>query len=101
MSDETGRKPINLSVFKQTKDDWYPSFKIAGDVRYSDLVSVSYIELFPSGEWRVCVWGQDDMGVELDFPPHKRIEAWDVFISIIEKEYVEISFLESLGFYSA
>ena len=50
MSDETGRKPINLSVFKQTKDDWYPSFKIAGDVRYSDLVSVSYIELFPSGE---------------------------------------------------
>lgn len=101
MSDVTGQKPINLKVFKQTKDDWYPSFKIAGDVRYADLVLVSYIELVPSGEWRVCVWGQDDMGVELDFPPYERVKAWDVFISIIEKEYVEYAYIKSLGFYSA
>ena len=98
---KASKKPISISVFKSTKDDWYPSFKIEGDARYDDLVSVSYLELVPSGEWRVCVWGADDMGVELDFLPHERIKAWDVFISIIEKEYVEYSFLKSIGFYSA
>lgn len=101
MKEKIGQKPIRLSVFKETKDDWYPSFKISDDLRYEGLVEVSYIELVPSGEWRVCVWGKDDMGMEYDYPPHERIKAWNVFISIIEKEYVEYSFIKSLGFYGA
>jgi len=50
--------------FKKTTDDWCPNFK-------DDLVSVT---LFKHSQWpasptdidRVCVWGNDDCGMEYD-----------------------------------
>ena len=94
-------KKIRVSVFKETTDDWCPSFEIKGDARYKyHLVEVSYLEL-SDGMWRVCVWGQDDMGMERDFEPHERVKAWEVFISIIEQQYVSYDFIKNLGFYGA
>lgn len=93
-------KKITVSVFKETEDNWYPSFEIKGDARYKYLVEVSYLEL-SDGMWRVCVWGQDDMGMERDFEPYERMKAWEVFISIIEQHYVSYNFIKDLGFYGA
>ena len=93
----TGQKPINISMFKETEEDWYPSFKIERDVRYKGLVKVSFIELIPSHEWRVCVWGQDDDGCEIDFPPRERLDAWEIFISLISEKYITHNFLKKCG----
>ena len=63
----TGQKHINISVYKETLDEWYPSFQIRN--RHIDpeqetkLVNVSFIHLI-TGQWRVCVWGADDYGLE-------------------------------------
>ncbi|MCA9495832.1 MAG: hypothetical protein KC589_02730 [Nanoarchaeota archaeon] len=54
-----------IDVFKKTSDDWYPNYP-------NDMVKVSFLKLpnilqNSDDEWRVCVWGNDDFGLERDF----------------------------------
>lgn len=91
-----------VDVFKKTNDDWYPSFEMGGE----KLVEVSFIQLtpwLPAEEriWRVCVWGNDDCGMERDFNPNEENLAWTTFLNVIGEEYVDMKFLSSLGFVSA
>lgn len=70
------------------------------------LVEVSFIRLtpwLPAEEriWRVCVWGNDDYGMERDFNPNEENLAWSIFLNVIGEEYVDMKFLLSLGFVSA
>ncbi len=91
-----------VDVFKKTNDDWYPAFEMGGE----KLVEVSFIQLTPwlpaeERVWRVCVWGNDDCGMERDFSPNEENLAWSIFINVIGEEYVDMKFLLSLGFVSA
>ena len=91
-----------VDVFKKTNDDWYPAFDMGGE----KLVEVSFIQLTPwlpeeEREWRVCVWGNDDCGMERDFAPNEENLAWTTFLNVIGEEYVDMKFLLSLGFVSA
>ena len=95
-----GQKHIRISVFKETEDNWYPPHELVTDARYKYLVEVSYVEL-DNGEWRVCCWGKDDLGLEIDFGQHERMKAWEVFIKILEQKYVSIDFCKSLGMVEA
>ena len=92
----TGQKRIKISVFKRTKDSWYPSYLIRNDYipreEETSLVEVSFIHLI-TGEWRVCAWGSDDMGLERDYPEDEMMFAWSVFQIIIKMEYVSQEFL--------
>lgn len=101
MKEKTGQKPIRCEVFKETKEDWYPAYKIEHDLRYEGFVMVAFLELVPSGEWRVCIWGQDDYGLERDFPPHERMKAWEVFVDIISAEYVTHDLAKKWRMYGA
>ncbi len=61
---------MRTSFFKETEDDWYGNYKIADDARHVDkkYVEVKLLSLGPSHtEFRVCVWGNDDCGMERDF----------------------------------
>jgi hypothetical protein len=90
-----------ISVFKETNDDWCGNYRIVGDMRVSDLVHVSFLELSwdAASLWRVCVWGNDDLGLELDFS--SRNEAFDTFLKVISWPYVSQKSLRDIGFVGA
>jgi len=58
-----------------TTENWYPS--IDGKVRVRLL-------LLSTDQWRVCVWGNDDFGMERDFPHVERQEAKVLFERITD-----------------
>lgn len=87
------------SCFKLTQDDWYPSYQLAhhhNGVQQPKLVIVSFLQLPFSGEYRVCVWGDDDTGMERDFTDKK--EAERCFNTLLTKRHVNKKGLDSLGF---
>jgi hypothetical protein len=89
---------MRVEVFKRTQDDWYGNYKVVGDQRVSDLVEVTFMNLLPTG-WRVCVWGNDDFGLECDF--ESEAEAWNIFLQVIGQEFVNQQALRDLGFIAA
>jgi len=92
---------LNCSVFKTTSDDWYPSYKLSNwykGVQNKKLVEVSFIRL-SIGEWLVCVWGNDDYGLEKEFSTE--VVAWSTFLEIIGLEDVTIDAVLEKGFIGA
>lgn len=73
-----------VRVFKQTSDDWFPSYQIDDNL---NLVQVSFIP-FDDNTYSVCACGGDDFGLEKDFVNEK--EAWQCFIEIIGMNDVTI-----------
>lgn len=55
-------------VDRPTSDDWHPN-------RPDGTVRISFMEL-STRQWRVCVWGGDDCGMERDFNAEDREAAW-------------------------
>jgi hypothetical protein len=99
---ETHRGYGRSSVFKVTADEWYPSYQLT---RYHDgiyqqrLVEVSFVPLISSGGgYRVCAWGGDDFGLERDYPQEDAMEAWEMYVKVIEQAVVNVIFLEQNGF---
>lgn len=79
---------LEKEIFKKTTDEWYPNFP-------NDEVEVSFLYL-NDGTFRVCVWGNDDFGMELDF--ESLIEAEDIFDKILDMDIVNKQDLYNLGF---
>lgn len=89
-------------AYKQTSEDWYPSLVLDADVK---LLRVSLIELLGGG-WRVCVWGDDDFGMEKDFDVLPNyccaLESSRMcYYSVMSLEDVTIEELRRLGFVQA
>lgn len=94
-----------INVFKRTTDNWYGNYKVQDDARVSDLVEVSFTKTGPDpknhqGDFRVCVWGNDDCGQEKDFADDEEL-AWNCFLQVIGMEDVTMSKLKILGFVAA
>ena len=91
-----------IQVYKKTNEDWYGNYEIKdGD----SLVKVSLTQTGPDpknykGEFRVCVWGNDDCGMELDFGADET-KALNCFLQVIGTGCVSRDHLISLGFISA
>jgi hypothetical protein len=105
LESSTGECIMDIDVFKRTTDDWYGNYKIQSDARVSDVVEVSFTTTGPNpkqhqGEFRVCVWGNDDCGMEKDFADDEEL-AWNCFFQVIGLDYVNKDSLRSLGFVSA
>lgn len=87
-------------VFKNTSDDWYPSYLLNDDTK---LVKVSFTQtgLNPpiNGKWRVCVWGADDCGMEKDFTSEQ--EALFCFLDLIALSNITFEELSTREFISA
>ena len=95
---------MKMTVFKRTQDDWYGSYKLAESFTGDMLVKVSFTQTGPDpelglGKWRVCVWGNDDCGMERDFDHDG--DALHLFYHIISWTYVNKDQLSNLGFISA
>ena len=89
-------------VFKLTDDDWSPSHYL-GDYYMGQkpmtvkLVEVSVLELV-DGCFRVCVWGNDDLGMERDFMPYEHSLAQKMFHDVVALDRVNKDKLEEWGF---
>ena len=92
---------MRTSVFKLTQDDWHGSYKLDSWHKGQEnpmLVNVSFMPL-TDGKWRVCVWGNDDCGMERDFPEEKT--AWNMFLQILDWEFVSMHQLNQNEFVAA
>lgn len=94
---------MRVDVYKETKDDWYPEFQLTDGTK---LVRVSFTQTGPdpkkfNGEWRVCVWGDDDCGMERDYQGDQETECWNMFLEVIGLKTVDVGILKKLGFVSA
>ena len=90
-----------MRVFKLTSDDWCPAYKIAGyhkGVKGPKLVEVSHFKL-TNGEYRVCVWGADDCG--MDFDTKSGAKALRIFLNVISWDDVTKAALKEVGFIPA
>ena len=100
---------MEVRVFKNTSDQWYPSYYLGNwyngvQPGGSMVVEVSFLQTGPAdtkSDWRVCVWGADDCGMEKDFDQTKEAEAWLCFLEVIGLEDVTRTKLMELGFVSA
>lgn len=99
---------MRVDVFKRTSDDWYPSYELAQwnkGIEHQKLVEVSFLQTGPKpkpligGEWRVCIWGGDDCGMERDFADEK--VAWCCFLEVIGLNDVTMAALKERGFVGA
>lgn len=69
-----------------TADDWCPNYNVFGEPdRDGDMVKVSLIHMGLYNQktkeidftgWRVCVWGADDYGMEIDVETRQQGEMW-------------------------
>lgn len=86
-----------IDVFKETKEDWAPSFIMGARTK---LLRVRFSEIiWNEPTWRVSVWGADDFGMEHDFSNES--EAMDMFMVVIKMQYIEENKLRELGFINA
>lgn len=91
--------------YKEVSDDWYPNWKITTENYpekfHGDVVKVSVFPLQSSTNlWRICVWGADDMGMELDSENRNVVEAFYILIANQEGP-ISAEWLSSLGFVRA
>ncbi len=96
-------KPKKLTTFKSTTDNWYLNF-------LNDRVEVSLFlnerDIGSDGSsyiWhRVCVWGEDDMGMEKDFFGKETGEqAESLYNQIINLPEVNRDDMKALGLVDA
>jgi hypothetical protein len=84
-----------VEEYKSTSDDWYPNFD-------GDLVRVTlYLcTTYQNKVWhRVCVWGADDCGMEIDFHgADKAIDALRKFHEVLMMTKVSQTHLLEIGF---
>jgi len=98
------RKYYEEHKMKPTRDNWCPNFP-------NNQVSVSiYLNMGATddkddegiGIWhRVCVWGSDDCGMEIDFTEHQEEDALNVYAKVMNLDFVDFAHVKSLGFKGA
>ncbi len=95
-------------VFKKTDGDWYPAYKLGSwhegrPPGLTRLVKVSLI-LYADGSARVCAWGGDDYGLELDYDNGNNdalVRATREFGEIMFQDLIDPPWLIGRGFKEA
>ena len=101
--------PSQVSVFKETTDNWCGSYTLKAHPENRMLVLVSF---YNNTSWktdlgsednfvRVCAWGNDDAGLEKDFTSKDIGTAWKTFMDVVSMKKVNMRDLIKLGFVSA
>ncbi len=82
------------TFYKKTEDDWFPSYEI----EYQGILKLVGISCSqrPDGKIVILVYGSDDFG--MIFEPENLDEAEQMINKIIGVKFVNIVWLEDLGF---
>lgn len=94
-------KPERKTTMMPTLDEWCPNHKLENHPSgLTEGVQVSFIELMPFRNnpklWRVCVWGNDDLGMERDY--ESRTDALAMYNQVIALDTVDKHELTTFGF---
>ena len=87
------KKPCAITLIQKlirTHEDWYPTI--------NQTVRASLIRL-STCEWRVCVWGGDDFGLEKDFPSVDRQAAKKLYKKLVD--FTSQADMKRYGMYNA
>lgn len=95
------KKPhFRTDVVKFTDDDWYGNYSIMHKGVMTKTVQVTYVPLALDQDakrlFRVCVWGNDDFGLERDY--EDRRAARRAFSKIVDMYRVNKNELKDMGF---
>ena len=99
--------PERHSMMMPTLDDWSPCHVLENHPSgITTGVKVSFIELRPwtmrgriyARQWRVCIWGNDDLGMERDYPDDEEAAARAMYDAILLWETVDRYELVEHGF---
>jgi hypothetical protein len=96
---------LRAKAFKLTDDNWHDNYTLAESSNYLEnrtrLVEVSLLSLGPklTDQTRVCVWGNDDCGMERDFD--NQADATTCFMDVLTQPVVNKKWLKSIGFWPA
>ena len=91
---------MKIQAFIEVKEDWYGNFKIENDGRYSNtkLVLISFYNFPQDNRYpMVCVWGNDDCGMEKIFKKTESELALELYKTIITTPFPTKQFLMDLG----
>lgn len=106
---------MKIEVYKQTEDEWYPSY---WSEELANMVRVVYLDFIDHSGYRVAVWGADDCGMEKDFlyskldiemsTSHRNfinstvlLDSHHCFMKVISQEFVNKKWLKEQGFVNA
>lgn len=102
---ETGCAPVDCPAILQaekwvdTPDDWIPT-REDGKVRVNFTITIPYAatgtKMFGQVRWRVCLWGQDDFGMNRDYPEEEGRDAWAMYQDVADG--ITIEGLKANGF---
>jgi hypothetical protein len=89
---------IRLEAFVAVAEDWHGNFAIADDARYATtrLIRVSLLGLL-DGQWRVCAWGNDDLGMERDFAAQHHHMAMELYVAIVTRRHPTRAWMKEQG----
>lgn len=92
------KKMKRIEVFKKTKDYWYDNYHLKGfPEEEKDLVGIVFLQICCSQPlWYISIHGDAIYEYERIFDNES--EATEIFLEIIQQEYVSIEFLEKLDF---
>lgn len=88
-----------IKIIKPTEDDWYGNEILNIRGVSTKVVTCSLMLLLNQKTWRVCVWGNDDFGLEKDSESFD--EIYDLFMQILVLPYVNKQKLKDMGLYNA
>ncbi len=90
-----------LEAFIEVKEDWYGNFTIENDQRYLNkkFVSVCFYNLPRDSFYpMVCVWGNDDCGMEKLFDKSHADDALALYKTVVSTPFPTKEYLTELGF---
>ena len=83
---------MDITIYKPTNEEWWPSFEL----KYSEKKLVQ-VNLFSDDNiYRISFWGSDDFGLEKDCI--NEFEAITLFNTLIIMENLTQEFLIKIGF---
>lgn len=95
--DEVTRRRIEM--FKETLEDWHPSYILnQGTASEIKLVRVTLLGPMSDGQYRVCVWGNDDFGMDFDSTQDACVKMYEHLCGVAT---IQKSALKKLGFVQA
>ena len=86
----------------ETTENWYPNYNEYGKpADNGKFVRLSLLKLPGKFGWRVCVWGADDTGVEIDYTEDEWAAAKEMFDLVKGGGPVTRADLRMMGFINA
>lgn len=82
--------PEIRAVYKPTRDDWYGNYP--GNMVEVSLVFLNDPSDISEYKFRVCIWGNDDYGMEKDFTSYT--DALSEYMFVLSMRSVEKSTLD-------